>query len=167
MRVAVLTITVPVMLGMCGFSLGCVEPVQPAGAAAAVYTPHPVPVIPQPARPVWNGCAPGTERLYGEAVPVYQVLYAYHGGFLQSHYTLCDNGTFELAFESGRFPPFDYIGKYAQSDSDVAFNFVDSDLAGPWTATARLGGDMMIVEYNSVMYMADFVNGPYVRQRVP
>ena len=167
MRVGALTTVVPVMLAMCGFSLGCIDPVQPAGAAAAVYTPHPVPVSPQPARPVWNGCAPGVGRLYGEAVPVYQALYDYHGGFLLSHYTLCDNGTFELAFESGRFPPFDYIGKYSQSDSDVAFNFVDSDLAGAWTATARLRGDTMIVEYNFVMMMADFVNGPYLRQGVP
>ena len=167
MRVGALTIVVPLILAMCGFSLGCTDPVQPAGAAAAVYTPHPVPASPQPARPVWNGCAPGVGRLYGEAVPVYQASYDYQGGFLLSHFTLCDNGTFELAFESGRFPPFDYIGKYSQSDSAVAFNFVDSDLAGAWTATARLRGDTLIVEYNFVMMMADFVNGPYLRDRVP
>jgi hypothetical protein len=110
MRVATLATMVPVLLGMCGFALGGVDHVQPAGAAA----------------------------------------YDYHGGSLLSHYTLCDNGTFELGFESSRFPPFDYIGKYSQSDSAVAFNFVDSDLAGPWTATATLRGDRMIVVYNEI-----------------
>lgn len=156
-----------VSLAMLGIIVACADPVQPAAATAlrpSVSAPAPTP---SPARPPWPGCPGDLQIVYQEAAPIYQAYYASQSGSLISQYTLCANGTFDLAFASGSFGLFDYQGTYSRSDSTVALYFNDSDLAGAWIATAKLRGDLMSVEYDEVMAMADFVNGPYVRQSTP
>ena len=85
-----------------------------------------------------------------------------HDIHLQSRYALYDDGTFELQFV-GAGQSFQYLGRWTRADSLVTFDWDGWSLAGPWGATGALEGDRLVVKYNSVMMMSDFVDGAYVR----
>lgn len=79
---------------------------------------------------------------------------------LVSRYVLHQGTAFELQFLSDRF--FSYTGQYSRSGSVITFDFDASNTAGPWKAEGTLHGDRLNVEYNAIMWLADFRNGIYV-----
>lgn len=79
---------------------------------------------------------------------------------LVSRYVLHEGTAFELQFLSDRF--FSYTGQYSRSGSVITFDFDASNTAGPWKAEGTLHGDRLNVEYNAIMWLADFRDGTYV-----
>ena len=81
---------------------------------------------------------------------------------LASRYVLYEDGTFGLQFiQVGEF--FEYRGRYARADSLITFDWDGWSTAGPWGATGTFRGDSLVVKYNPVMQMTDFIDGTYVR----
>jgi hypothetical protein len=81
---------------------------------------------------------------------------------LSSRYVLYEDNTFALQFV-GPGESFDYRGRYTRADSVVTFDWDGWSSAGPWGATGTLRGDQLVVQYNLVMQMTDFIDGTYVR----
>jgi hypothetical protein len=158
MRVTMLGVAV--LGAVLGAALGCSDATPPLPKTIPYTPPTSTPPIqPKPSAPEpWLGCSPIQQQVYNEAGSIYN-----YGG-ITSQYTLCADGRFNLRIENASLDQFDAPGTYAQSDSIVAFKF---DATGAWTATGKLRGDLMIVEYNDVMIGADFANGTYVRQAPP
>jgi len=101
---------------------------------------------------------PGT--IYGEQDGLYASFFPSQSSLI-SRYVVYDDGSFELQFISGTRGFFSYAGTYTKSGADLTLNFADGDSAGPWDGTATLSGDQMNVKYNSVMMLADFIEGVY------
>ena len=80
----------------------------------------------------------------------------------ESRYVFYDDGRFGLQFSSARAGFFEYRGRFARTDSPITLTFDDSNTAGPWLARAVVDGDLPTVEYNLVMWLADFAGGTYV-----
>jgi hypothetical protein len=119
-------------------------------------TPLPGPPFAEPSRAAT--IYRGSDNLYSSYV-------GYHGGLVASRYVFYEDSTFALQFSSPRFGLFEYDGRYSRTDSKIELGFFGSNTAGPWNATADLNGGEMRVTYNSVMSMADFVDGLYVQPR--
>lgn len=79
-----------------------------------------------------------------------------------SRYVLYDNGAFALQF-AGRYDSLEYRGRYARAGSAITFDWEGWSAAGPWGARGTLSGDSLVVKYNDVMQMTDFVDATYVR----
>jgi hypothetical protein len=89
--------------------------------------------------------------------------YAWNSGSLHSRYVFEENGTFVLEFYEGAIKRFGYTGRYTHADSLITFDWDSWSVAGPWRATATLRGDNLVVRYNTIMMLTDFVDGTYVR----
>lgn len=142
-------------------SAGCADSTGPPPPAAA-------PPLAEPAAPPQPGLRafPPLSRpgdVYDGNPGIYQAARAYHGGTLASRYVLYEDGTFGLQFLSPAFGFHEYAGRYAHRQPGISLGFYDGNTAGPWFATATLRGDSLAVEYNLVMYLADFLDGVYVR----
>lgn len=87
----------------------------------------------------------------------------YHGGGLEERYDVADDGTFRLQFLSARWGFFEYLGSYSRAGAVLDLNFEEYNTAGEWRATGTLHGDCLTVEYNIVMWLADFRPGEYCR----
>jgi Tol biopolymer transport system component len=83
-------------------------------------------------------------------------------------FVLFPNGMFALQFVratssiSGPLS-FSYAGWYSRTDAVLTFLFDASNTAGAWTAKGVLRGDSLVVEFNTVMQLADFEDGVYVQ----
>lgn len=86
----------------------------------------------------------------------------YHGS-LSSRYVLQDDGRFRLQYLSARHGFFEYLGSYTLETRSVVLAFDASNTAGQWIATGTLQGECMTVEYNTVMMLADFLDGKHCR----
>lgn len=87
----------------------------------------------------------------------------YHGGSLEERYDVADDGTFRLQFLSARYGFFEYLGSHTRAGAVLDLAFDDSNTAGEWRASGTLDGDCLTVEYNLVMFLADFEDGVYCR----
>ena len=78
-----------------------------------------------------------------------------------TRFVLYENGAFALQFPSSGLP-LEFAGAYTRTDSLVTFEWRSSRA---WGATGILRGDELVVRYNVLMQMTDFVDGTYVRSR--
>ena len=85
----------------------------------------------------------------------------------RSRYVLYNDTTFSLQYWRRGSGPFDYRGRYVATDSVINFSFDFFNLTGPWHSTGVLRGDEMIVSYNAIMAMVDFIGGRHVRTPGP
>jgi len=82
---------------------------------------------------------------------------------LASRFVLYPDGELGLQFSSPVWGFFEYGGRYARTDSVIAFTFDNGGAPGPWLATGTLGGERLSVKYNELMSHSDFRDGVYVR----
>ena len=54
-----------------------------------------------------------------------------------------------------------YRGRYEQTETGVTFHWEGWSSAGPWGASASLGGDTLTVRYNLIMQLTDFEDAVY------
>lgn len=136
------------------------DPARPAPAAppgtggTGADTVSTAPAFPAPGRP--GAIYMGPANLYDDYV-------TYHGAPLASRFVLFPDGTFVLQLSSLRYGLLQYPGRYTRDGANVTFAFDDANRAGAWSATATLDAARLTVRYNSVMSLADFVDGTYVR----
>lgn len=97
-----------------------------------------------------------------DRVDPYSGVTSYHGS-LTGRYDIVEDGTFRLQFLSARHGFFEYLGTYSLAGTRINLNFDDSNTAGAWRATGTFDGDCLTVEYNIVMFLADFEAGEYCR----
>ena len=137
---------------------GCVDGTQSSrpSAAAPVTPAIPPQLTPPPAFPPLSRS--GT--IYRAPDSLYDLFANYHQSQLASRYVLYDGGTFGLQFVSARFSFFEYAGHYSSMDSVLTFTF-DGD--SRWQATATMRGDSLVVTYNLMASLSDFLDGVYVR----
>jgi hypothetical protein len=76
-----------------------------------------------------------------------------------SGFVLYPDETFVLQYPQAGFP-----GRYARSDSTVAFFFDGWSSAGSWGAVGTLRGDTLRVKFSETMVLSDFEDGVYVHQ---
>ncbi len=88
----------------------------------------------------------------------------YHGGSLASRYVLYDDGTFTLQYASPNYPFFEYRGRYIEADGVITFHWDGWSVAGSWGARGPITPERLVVHYNEIMTMSDFVDGVYVRR---
>jgi hypothetical protein len=80
-----------------------------------------------------------------------------------SRYVLYDDGTFELQMSDIQ-KLFVLSGRYTRVDSLITFqDFSAWSAAGPYTASAILRGEELVVSYGLVMQMTDYSDATYVR----
>jgi hypothetical protein len=84
-----------------------------------------------------------------------------------SRYVLREDGGFELQYETVTWGNFAYTGHYWLTDSVIDFRFDAWNRAGPWDAVGTLMGDSLVVNFNTVMQLADFEDGVYERPPIP
>ena len=78
---------------------------------------------------------------------------------------LYDDRAFALQYASPRFGNFEYRGTYAESNSEVVFQWDGSSSAGPWGAAGVITDLSLTVSYNLIMQMTDFEDGVFLRAR--
>ena len=79
-----------------------------------------------------------------------------------TRYVLYEDGTFGLQ-SSSIAQQYEVAGRYTRTDSLLSFVWDGRSSAGPWTSSAILRGNELIVTYNDVMLMTDFVDATYIR----
>ena len=75
-----------------------------------------------------------------------------------TRFVLYENGAFALQFKGSL--PLEFAGRYTRVDSLVTFEWKG---ASAWGATGTMRGDELVVTYNAIMQLTDFVGGTYVR----
>jgi hypothetical protein len=55
-----------------------------------------------------------------------------------------------------------WTGEYSRTDSVLTFDFEAGSPDMPWRATGTLDGGRLTIEYNLMMWLADFEPGAYV-----
>lgn len=128
----------------------------PPAASAATATPQP-PGNPPPAFPDVTKAA----RVYLAAD---WPASTYHGGSLASRYVLYDDGTFTLQYASANYTFFEYRGTYIEADGVITFHWEGWSAAGSWGARGSITPERLVVHYNEIMTMSDFVDGVYLRR---
>jgi PKD repeat protein len=78
-----------------------------------------------------------------------------------SRYVLHQDGTFSLQYVTAPWGFFEYTGRYSRVNASIRLDFDASSQAGEWLATATVQGDSLVVTYNLVMVLSDFVDGVY------
>ena len=150
-------------------SLGCSDlstqgrqdPTAPPSDPNRPLPPPPATNGPPPAFPAVSSSA----LVYDGPSGLYDELVSYHGSTLPTRYVLFSDSTFQLQFASFRFGIFSYAGRYSRSDTLITFAWDGWSSAGPWGSAGALCGDTLVVRYNIVMMMSDFIDGSYVRSR--
>lgn len=144
----------PLRLGALVFlAVGCSD----AGQITKPTVPPPTVSLPPPAFPVLS--RPG--RIYRADNHLYDAYVAVHLSSLASRYVLYDSGQFALQFASVNYPFFEYVGHYTVVDSVITFAFA----ADPrWQALGTLRADSLLVTYNLIASLSDFVDGVYAQQ---
>lgn len=123
-----------------------------------------VPDQPEPEAPSSDPLAvmPAAKGQVYDRVDPYTGVTSYHGS-LTGRYDIVEDGTFALQFLSARHGFFEYPGTYSAAGTTIDLSFDDSNIAGAWRATGTFDGDCLTVEYNIVMFLADFEAGEYCR----
>ena len=121
----------------------------------AAVTPTSPPVASAPPAPFPALSKPGT--IYIESGASYSVARVP----TVSRYVLYDDGTHALQIASSP-KAMEFTGRWTRSDSTVVFEWDGWSTAGPWGATATVRGDQLVVKYNLVMMLTDFVDATYV-----
>jgi hypothetical protein len=78
-----------------------------------------------------------------------------------SRFILYDNGAFVLQYPTISVEGGGYPGAYAESNGVLALVWEAWNIGGPWGATATLKGNSLTVNFNSIMYGADFEDAAY------
>lgn len=142
---------------------------EPRGPGPQPVSPQPIPT--SPAAPVTPVTPPVPAAPFDPAFPTLaragEVYLAEEGLYasirnLASRFVLYGDGTFALQFADSR-DFFEYLGRYTRADSVVTFDWDAWSTAGAWGATATLRGDSLVVRYNVIMRLTDFIDGTYVR----
>jgi hypothetical protein len=131
-------------------------PPAPAPPPPPAPTP-PAPIPPPPSFPLLS--RPG--RIYRADNHLYDDYVAVHLSSLASRYVLYDGGQFALQFASVNYPFFEYPGHYTVVDSVITFAFAGDPR---WQATGTLKTDSLLVKYNVIASLSDFVDGAYAQQ---
>jgi len=80
-----------------------------------------------------------------------------------SRYVLYQDSSFALEYNTGG-ASYRYPGRFTRADSLVRFTFTVPVTAEPWVADAILKGDVLAVQYNTLMVLSDCENGEYLRE---
>jgi hypothetical protein len=78
----------------------------------------------------------------------------------ESHFVLYDNGAFAL--QLGGQHPGQYRGLFTTQENGLLYFKFESNLLS-WSATGKLEGDSLTIEYNTMMQWDDFENAVYAR----
>lgn len=146
--IGVITLAAAVSLG-CGDQLSA-----PAGP--------PERPAPPPAGPTLGPWPTATGDVFVRVSPHDASTTAHHGR-LGERFVIGDDGRFALQFNSAKSGFFEYPGSHSLVERTFEFAFDARNTAGPWMATGTLRENCMSVEYNIVMWLADFRNGTYCR----
>jgi hypothetical protein len=80
-----------------------------------------------------------------------------------SRFVLYDNGAFVLRYL--RLGELGYRGGCKDANGVITFEWEGWSSAGPWGATGTLQGELLAVQYNSVMQHTDFEDAVYALMR--
>jgi len=86
-----------------------------------------------------------------------------HHGRLGERFVIGDDGRFALQFNSAKSGFFEYPGSHSLVERTFEFAFDARNTAGPWVATGTLEENCISVEYDIIMWLADFRDGKYCR----
>lgn len=143
-----------VLIALAGLTVACGDSTRPLPTGDGVQM---LPLPPIPPFPAVTRAATiylGPDSLYSANRAA--------GFELHSRYVLYDDDTFAL--QTIGIQGFgEFTGRYARADSIVTFDWDGWSTAGPWGATGTFRGDSLVVKYNPVMQMTDFIDGTYVR----
>lgn len=138
---------VMVVAAACGVS----DPTWPASPPEVGRPSAPPPASPSPPDSVPHST---TTRTF---VFDHELSYRVTAYTMQSRIVLNDRGTFVLQYEGfGEYP-----GTYIEADGVVEFDFDGWSLAGPWTATGTIEGNLLAIRYSWAMSLSDFEDAVY------
>jgi hypothetical protein len=103
--------------------------------------------------------APGTGFPTASGSP--RVFVAVHSMPRASRFLLYDDCTFVLQYSGGP----DYRGTYTELDGVLTFAWEGWSMAGPWGATGTITDDSLVVKFNILMMLSDFVDDVYMRSQ--
>ena len=140
--------SVVAVLLMVAAACGGSEATSPSGTQPSVVT-----VPPRPTFPPLSG--PSRTLVFDHALANRVSDYTIH-----SRFVLYDNGGFVLQFPT--VAGDGYRGGYTEVNGAITFEWEGWNPAGLWGAAGMLNGNLLTVQYNSIMQGTDFEDAVYM-----